>query len=108
VAIIFAQTDEGTFTLRKALYRMVLSRARRSVSDPADVETLQDYYEAVSLFRMEANERARVGDAILQGAVSLRADVVAGKPTEEPVRDGAAEYLGEFIEFMTSHLEDRR
>ncbi|KAA0018527.1 hypothetical protein [Antrihabitans cavernicola] len=96
--------DGGGFILRKGMYRMVLSRARRAVDDPDDIEQLQDYHEGISLFRMEPSVRLRLGNAILHSAESLRADVIAGRPTEEPVRGGAAEYLTELIDFMKSHL----
>lgn len=105
MAIIFSPGEGGSLVLRKGLYRMVLRRARRFVSLDSDIDQLQDWNEGISLSRMEPDERARIGDALLRGALSMRADVAANRPTEEPVREGAESYLTELIAFLTHHLD---
>ena len=104
MAIIFSITDEGCFTLRKGLFRMLLSRAEKHVAAPADKEQLLDYNEGVSLFRMTPDERQRIGNALLHAAISLRGDVAIGRPTEEPILSGASQHLTELIAFLSSHL----
>lgn len=97
---------EDSFYIRKALFRMIISRAERFLQDPADTEelTMSELTEGISLFRLPDDQRARLSVALLAGIEDLRADVAAGKPTEEPVRDGAEDLLDELVDYMNAHL----
>ncbi len=93
--------------MRKAIYRMILTRAKQSLDDPDDLHELElsEYCEGISLFSMPPAQRARLGRALLAGVVALRTDIAAGRPTEEPTRIGIEERLSELVEFMKLHLD---
>lgn len=105
--ISFSLKEGDAFSVRKAIYRMILTRAKRSLEDPGDLHELElsEYCEGISLFSMPPAQRARVGRALLAGVVVLRADIAAGCTTEEPTRIGIEERLSELVEFMKLHLE---
>lgn len=103
--VMFSQED--SFYVRKAVFRMILRRAKIELDDRTDIEELEiaELGEGISLFRMPDDQRSRIGDALLHGAQKLRSDVTAGHPTEEPVREGIESVLEDLIEFMTTRLQ---
>jgi hypothetical protein len=46
-------------------------------------------------------QRARLVDAVYQGTWNLRQEVAEGRPTEEPVREGAVEKLDEILGLLS-------
>jgi hypothetical protein len=104
VAVLsFAKTDADTVSLRKAIFRMILARAKARLADPADIEELDvsQAMEGISFDRLEDDQRARLVEAVYQGTQDLKKEVAAGKPTEEPVRPGIEEKLDEILALLS-------
>jgi hypothetical protein len=99
----FAKTDADTVTLRKAIFRMILSRAKAHLTDPADIEELElsEAMEGISFHRLDDDQRARLIEAVYLGTQDLTQEVAAGKPTEEPVREGIEEKLDEILALIS-------
>lgn len=106
----FAETDVDTVSLRKAVFRMILSRARSHLADPADIEQLDicQAMEGISFELLPEAQRERLVDAVYHGTQDLRRDVVEGKPTEEPVRGGIDEKLDEILTLLSRHRRPAR
>lgn len=103
----FSDNEADIFKVRKAVFRMILSRAAAHLTDPADVEELDvALLGEGAIFDLidDPQRRARVARAVLEGTEELRQQVAAGKPTEEPVRLGAEELLDELISFLNSRV----
>jgi hypothetical protein len=99
----FAKTDADTVSLRKAIFRMILSRAKARLVDPADIEELEvsQAMEGISFHRLDDDQRARLVEAVYQGTQELKQQILEGKPTEEPVRPGIEEKLDEILALLS-------
>lgn len=103
----FSCDEADIFKVRKAIFRMVLSRAAAHLTGPSDVEAIRlaELGEGVIFDQIEdPHQRTRLVRALLEGTEELRQQVAAGKPTEEPVLLGAEELLGELVNFLGSHV----
>jgi hypothetical protein len=82
---------------------MILSRAKSHLTDPADINELDvsQAMEGISFELLPDDQRARVVEAVYQGTEDLRQEVAAGKPTEEPVREGIEEKLDEILALLS-------
>jgi hypothetical protein len=104
VAVLsFAKTDADTVFLRNAILRMIVSRAKVHLTDPDDIDQLDTdvLMGAVSFDRAAPDQRARLVEAVYKGARDLRQEVAEGRPTEEPVREGAVEKLDEILALLS-------
>jgi hypothetical protein len=104
VAVLgFSDSAEDVVTFRKAIFRMILSRAKSHLTDPADINELDvsQAMEGISFELLPDDQRARLVEAVYQGTEDLRQEVAAGKPTEEPVREGIEEKLDEILALLS-------
>jgi hypothetical protein len=104
VAVLsFAKTDADTVFLRNAIFRMILSRAKGHLTDPADIDQLDisEPIGAISFDRLADDQRMRLLDAVYAGTQSLKQQIAAGKPTEESVRPGIEEKLDEILALLS-------
>jgi hypothetical protein len=101
-ALIFAKNDRDIVTFRKAIFRMILSRAKARLTNPIDIEQLElsEVMEAISFQRIPEDQRARLVEAVFEATKSLKDDIAAGKPIEEPVRAGIDEKLDEILALL--------
>jgi hypothetical protein len=101
-AFTFSQDEAGTFTLRKALFRMIATRAARRLTDPADLAELRESeaMEGLGFDLLDADQRGRVLSAVAEATAQLRREVATGEPTEEPVLPGAAAKLDDLLDFL--------
>lgn len=104
-AFTFSEHAVDAFTLRKAPFRMILSRAAGRLSDPSDIEEIEvaKAMDGLAFDLMEDDQRERVEQAVLEGVRGLRAEIDAGKPLEEPVLPGIGEKLEELQSFLLAH-----
>lgn len=98
----FSDSAADVVSLRKAIFRMILSRARTAVTDPADIEELElsEAMEGISFELLDEDQRARLAEAVYQGTQSLKQDIADGKPTAEPVQPGIDEKLDEILALL--------
>jgi hypothetical protein len=98
----FAKTEADTVFLRNAIFRMILSRAKVHLTDPADLSKIEisEPLGAFSFDRLAEDQRARLVEAVYEGTQDLKKQVLAGEPTEEPVRAGIEEKLDEIIALL--------
>jgi hypothetical protein len=104
VAVLgFSDSAEDVVTFRKAIFRMILSRAKSHLTDPADINELDlsQAMDGLSFELLPDDQRARLVDAVYQGTQDLKQEVAAGKPTEEPVREGIEEKLDEILALIS-------
>jgi hypothetical protein len=104
VAVLgFSDSAEDVVTFRKAIFRMILSRAKSHLTDPADINELDvsQAMDGLSFELLPDDQRARLVDAVYQGTQDLRQEVAEGKPTEEPVREGIEEKLDETLALIS-------
>jgi hypothetical protein len=104
VAVLgFSDSAEDVVTFRKAIFRMILSRAKSHLTDPADINELDvsQAMDGLSFELLPDDQRARLVDAVYQGTQDLRQEVAEGKPTEEPVREGIEEKLDEILALIS-------
>ncbi len=101
-ALSFSEDAADIVTFRKAIFRMVLSRAKARLTDPADIEELElsEAMEGISFQLLDDGQRARLAEAVFEGTKSLKEEIDAGKPVEEQVRQGADEKLGELLALL--------
>ena len=99
----FSDSAEDVVTFRKAIFRMILSRAKSHLTDPADINELDisQAMDGLSFELLPDDQRARLVDAVYQGTQDLRQEVAEGKPTEEPVREGIEEKLDEILALIS-------
>ena len=99
----FSDSAEDVVTFRKAIFRMILSRANSHLTDPADINELDlsRAMDGLSFELLPDDQRARLVEAVYQGTQDLRQEVAAGKPTEEPVREGIEEKLDEILALIS-------
>jgi hypothetical protein len=104
-AFTFAQDEPGSFTLRKALFRMILTRAERQLDVEADLEEIRmsEAMEGISFRLLDEDQRMRIAAAVLEGTRQLRTEIAEDRPLEEPVRPGAEEKLDALIAFLRRH-----
>jgi hypothetical protein len=105
--ISFAEEESEIFGVRKAILRMILSRTRSRLTDPADIEEtrMAETVGAILFDDMNSAQRERLGGAILEAVTQLRAEVSAGKPLEEPVLPGIEERLENLENFLKTRLQ---
>jgi hypothetical protein len=104
VAVLgFSDSADDVVTFRKAIFRMILSRAKSHLTDPADINELDlsQAMDGLSFELLPDDQRARLIEAVYQGTQALRQEVAAGKPTEEPVREGIEEKLDEILALIS-------
>lgn len=101
-ALAFSEQADDIVTFRKAIFRMILSRAKTRLTDPADIEELglSEAMEGISFHLLDEAQRARLAEAVFAGAKSLKEEIDAGKPVEEEVRQGADEKLSEALTLL--------
>lgn len=101
----FAETDADTVSLRKAIFRMILSRARAHLANPADAEELEvcEVMEGISFELLDQPQRDRLAEAVCLGTQDLRRELAEGRPTEEPVREGIGDKLDEILALLARH-----
>ena len=104
-AFIFAETERDTFTVRKAVFRMILTRARARLTDPSDIEEIElsQVIDGISFHSLAEAQRKRLAAAVLAGAKSLKEDIEAAQDSEEPVRAGIEDLLDDLVVFLDSH-----
>jgi hypothetical protein len=95
----FADNDADIVFARKAVFRMILNRAKTLLTDPADIHQLDvcKAMEGVSFELLDEGQRIRLLDAVFDATTALRQDIAAGKPTEEPIRAGIDDKLDEVL-----------
>jgi hypothetical protein len=102
---VFGFSDDAAdvVSFRKAIFRMILSRAKKHLTDPADIKELDvsEATDGISFELLDDAERARLLEAVYQGTRELRQQVADGRPTEEPVREGAVEKLDEILSLLS-------
>ena len=102
---VFGFSDDAAdvVSFRKAIFRMILSRAKERLTDPADIKELDvsEATDGISFELLDDAQRARLVEAVYQGTRDLRQQVADGRPTEEPVRDGAVEKLDEILSLLS-------
>jgi hypothetical protein len=105
--ISFAEKESEIFGIRKAVLRLILSRTRSRLTDPADLEEIQlaEVVDGVMFDDMDTLQRARLGEAVLGAVMQLRDEVATGKPLEEPVRAGIEELLEDLENFLRTRLQ---
>jgi hypothetical protein len=101
-ALGFSENGADIVTFRKAIFRMILSRAKAHLTNPADIQELElsEAMEGISFNLLDDDQRARLTEAVFEGAKSLRDDIAAGKPIEEPAREGIEEKLDEVLALL--------
>jgi hypothetical protein len=101
-ALAFSEQADDIVTFRKAIFRMILYRAKARLTDPADIEELDlsEAMEGISFHLLDEGQRARLAEAVFDGTTSLKAEIDAGKPVEEEVRQGADEKLSEVLTLL--------
>jgi hypothetical protein len=102
---VFGFSDDAAdvVSFRKAIFRMILSRAKERLTDPADIKELDvsEATDGISFELLDDAQRARLVEAVYQGTRDLRQQVADGRPTEEPVREGAVEKLDEILALLS-------
>jgi hypothetical protein len=104
VAVLgFSDSPDDVVTFRKAIFRMILSRAKSHLTDPADINELDlsQAMDGLSFELLPDDQRARLIEAVYLGTQDLTQEVAAGKPTEEPVREGIEEKLDEILALIS-------
>lgn len=104
-AITFSADEADTFTMRKALFRMLLTRSAEQLSEAPDLAELEESeaMEGLALDLMDAEQRARITEAVLRAAKKLRWQITTGESVEEKVLPDTEEKLRELIGFLASH-----
>ncbi|MFI7002944.1 hypothetical protein [Nocardia sp. NPDC050175] len=104
--ISFSPAAEDIFSVRKAIYRMIIIRATKELEHSEDIKELEmsELFDDMSLYSLPEAQRARLQAALLAGTSTLQADIITGRPTEEPTLAGINEKLNELIEFMRAHI----
>lgn len=101
----FSGNESDTLFVRNAVLRMIASRARARLTDLADIEKL-DFsvlVGAVSFDRLAEDQRARLLEAVYDGTEALQQDIASESGTEEPVRAGIEDKLGEILAFLACY-----
>lgn len=102
---VFGFSDDAAdvVSFRKAIFRMILSRAKERLTDPADIKELDvsEATDGIAFELLDDAQRARLVEAVYQGTRDLRQQVADGRPTEEPVREGALEKLDEILALLS-------
>jgi hypothetical protein len=103
-ALTFSENELDALTVRKALFRLILSRAARRLSDPSDLEELEiaQAMDGLAFDLMGERQRGRMTQAVLQAVQSLKDEMAAGKALEEPVLPGIDEKLDELHSFLST------
>lgn len=98
----FSDNAQDIVVLRKAIFRMILSRAASHLSDPVDIDELHvsQAMEGISFELLPDDRRTRLVEAVYQGTNDLKQQAAEGKPTEEPVRPGIEEKLDEILTLL--------
>jgi hypothetical protein len=102
----FSPTEGDTVFLRNAILRMIVCRAEKYLTDPADIEDLEisKLVGAISFYLLDSGQSTRLVEAVYQGTQDLKREVTAGTPTEEPVRAGIQEKLDEILALIACFL----
>jgi hypothetical protein len=105
--ISFTDDDADAVWVRNAVLRMILSRAMARLTDPGDLEELElsKLVGALSFGSLDGGKRARLLEAVFEAAKSLKAEIAAGAPVEEPVRAGIDDKLTEVLALLGQFRE---
>jgi signal recognition particle GTPase len=104
MAVLGFSDDAGDIvSLRKAIFRMILSRAKSHLADPSDIHELNvsQAMEGISFELLAADQSARLVEAVYQGTQDLKKEIAEGETTEEPVRPGIEEKLDEILALLS-------
>lgn len=103
----FSDSAEDVVSFRKAIFRMILSRAKTHLADPADIEELDvsQAMEGISFELLDSDQRARLLEAVYEGTQDLKQQVLAGEPTEEEVRPDIEEKLEEILALLSRYRQ---
>jgi hypothetical protein len=103
MAVLSFGDESDTVFLRNAILRMIVSRAQRYLTDPADVETLKIFklIGAIMFDELHDDQWARLVEAVYLGTQDLNHEVAVGIPTEEPVRPGIEDKLREILALIS-------
>jgi signal recognition particle GTPase len=106
----FSDDAQDVVSFRKAIFRMILSRAKSHLTDPSDINELNvsQAAEGISFELLAADQRARLVEAVYQGTRDLKREVDEGKTTEEPVRAGIEEKLDEILALLSRFRREDR
>jgi len=106
----FSEDAQDVVSFRKAIFRMILSRAKSHLTDPSDINELNasQAAEGISFDLLEAGQRARLVEAVYHGTRDLKWEVDEGKTTEEPVRAGIEEKLDEILALLSRFRREDR
>lgn len=106
----FSGDAQDIVSFRKAIFRMILSRAKSHLTDPSDINELNvsQAAEGISFELLAADQRARLVEAVYQGTRDLKREVDEGKATEEPVRAGIGEKLDEILALLSRFRREDR
>jgi hypothetical protein len=106
----FSDDAQGVVSLRKAIFRVILARAKSHLTDAADIHELgvSQAMEGISFELLAADQRARLVEAVYQGTQDLKREVDEGKATEEPVRAGIEEKLDEILALLSRFRREDR
>jgi hypothetical protein len=106
VAVIgFSDSAEDVVSFRKAIFRMILSRAKTHLTDPADIGELDisQAMEGIAFELLAGDQRTRLLDAVYEGTQDLKQQILAGEPTEEEVRPDVEEKLDEILALLSRY-----
>ncbi len=101
-ALGFSDNAADIVVFRKAIFRMILSRAKARLTDPTDIDQLDisRASEGISFELLDDEQRARLVEAVFEATQSLKEEIESGKPVEELVREGIEEKLDEILALL--------
>lgn len=106
----FSKDESDIFTLRKAPFRMILSRAAGQLADPLDVEEIRtsEAMDGLAFDLVDDERRARLVTAVIEGVQTLQQEIATGHRLEEPVLPGIEDKLNELLHFLSAHHTGER
>jgi len=106
----FSDNAKDVVSFRKAIFPMILSRAKSHLTDAADIHELSvsQAMEGISFELLAADQRARLVEAVYQGTRDLKREVAEGNAIEEPVRAGIEEKLDEILALLSRFRREDR
>jgi hypothetical protein len=106
----FSKDESDIFTLRKAPFRMILSRAAEQLTDPFDIEEIRasEAMDGLAFDLIDDEQRTRLVTAVIAGVQTLQQELATGRRLEEPVLPGIDEKLNELLHFLSAHHTGQR
>ena len=108
MAVLGSRTDEAdVVSFRKAIFRMILSRAKTHLTDPLTSRSLTFLrrWRECCFDRLDSDQRARLLEAVYEGTQDLKQQILAGEPTEEEVRPDIEEKLDEILALLSRYRQ---